>query len=114
MKSMRERIARAICLQMQGKDFGSVDPNDDDLFVMSVDQIELLERACEAASDAVLAELETPTPGMIEDGSIGLLRAQGYDTEKLENYDDAPDKNVTKVEFEHAFHAAIRAAREGK
>lgn len=63
---------------------------------------------------AVLAELQTPTDGMIEDGAVGLLQAQGYDIEKLGYYEDGTDKNVTKVEFEHAFHAAICAAREGK
>jgi hypothetical protein len=78
-EALIEKMARNICIQVQGKDFGSVDPNDDTQFVMSVDQIELLERACEAAASVALAvALPVIRKDALEEAAIAAEHLNGW------------------------------------
>lgn len=64
--------------------------------------------------DAILSELEKPTPEMVKVGATALLTAEGYDVEKLDHYDYPPVVEETEAEFLAGFAAAIRAAKETK
>lgn len=64
--------------------------------------------------DAILSELEKPTPEMVKIGAAALLTAEGYDVEKLDHYDYPPVVEETEAEFLAGFAAAICAAKETK
>jgi hypothetical protein len=86
--TMRERIARAI-LNDLGDRKGILSDVDEDVKTEIGDTI----------ADAVLAELETPTDGMVEAAALTII--------------DNPDEIHMKL-VSAGMSAAIRAAREGK
>lgn len=123
--TMRERLARAIHVACFSSPCGELEHQEDAAFV---------------AADAVLAELETPTDGMVEAAAWEdhpyILRRKadksGYEiveqkhpewreviADPMDRIFESTSSDEAEAEFEkivaaYRFSAAIRAAREGK